>query len=237
MRKKNNTETSLWISNTDLISGMLVIFLFLAVILIQQSNDQRNKIAAITDESYQAEQQLRKNIQEAFTQEEIKKYHLDSEEAGYAYFSDDDNKFAQGKAEILPGFYSDLSNFLPKYLSAIAKCDPERIKEIRIEGHTSSEWSDNVDPNLAYFNNMELSQARTRAIISMAFGMTELVPYQNMLKTKVTANGLSSSHIITKKDNNGNLVEDSDASRRIEFRVVANDKSTVEQIRKVMNVE
>ena len=37
--------------------------------------------------------------------------------------------------------------------------------EIRIEGHTSSEWFDQSTGNEAYLNNMELSQNRARNVL------------------------------------------------------------------------
>lgn len=231
MRTKNNTETSLWISNTDLISGMLVIFLFLAVALIQQSEAIRSDIINITDESNRAVQQLRDNIKHNFTEAEIKHYHLDSDEAGYAYFNDGDTKFPQGSAVIPENFKNDLRVFLPKYLMAISQCDEKSIKEIRIEGHTSSEWAEGMDPNASYFYNMKLSQERTRAIIEYAFTLPELVPYHGIMKTKLTANGLSSSHLIKNHDG----TENDTASRRIEFRIVANDKLTIDKIRDAVN--
>lgn len=231
MRLKNNAETSLWISNTDLISGMFVIFLFIAVALMQQSEAMRETVIGITDESNKAIIQLRENIKKRFSEEEIVRYHLNTDEPGYAYFNDGDTKFAQGSAEIPESFKNDLRIFLPKYLEAVAACDEKSIKEIRIEGHTSSEWSADMDPNAAYFYNMKLSQERTRAIIEYAFTLPELVPYHNIMKTKLTANGLSSSHLILNEDN----TENANASRRIEFRIVANDKLTIDKIREAVN--
>lgn len=78
----------------------------------------------------------------------------------------------------------------------------------------------------AYIKNMELSQSRTRAIVNFALSMPELQAYHELIKDKLTANGLSSSRTIKKEDGS----EDAEASRRIQFRVVTNDEAVLNQI-------
>ena len=77
---------------------------------------------------------------------------------------------------------------------------------------------------------MELSQSRTRAILNYALSMLELAQYHDLIKSKLTANGLSSSQLIIE-----NGVENKEKSRRIEFRVVANDQETLRQIKNAMD--
>ncbi len=74
---------------------------------------------------------------------------------------------------------------------------------------------------------MDLSQQRTRSVLEYALKQPEVKSYQEWAIRHVTANGLSSSRALTQS--NGN--ENSDASRRVEFRVLTNAK---EQIVKVV---
>ena len=130
---------------------------------------------------------------------EIKKYHLDKE-IGAASF-DEGGRFNVGSSKLTPEFQKTLKNFLPKYLKSINdqyEKDPDSIKEIRIEGHTSSEWEQINENNATslsddekYIKNMELSQSRTREIINFALSLPELQPYHKLIKEKLTANGLS----------------------------------------------
>lgn len=240
MRKKENPETSIWISNTDLMSGLLVVFLFISILMTQS-------VSEITEKTDEAKNNLQSNLSSAFSAEDLAKYNLDPEknggDIGHASFSDGDSKFKVGSAELTPDFQITLKAFLPNYIEAIYKTNEkykkehngqECIQEIRIEGHTSSEWHNaNVPPNIAYINNMELSQSRTREIIKFALSLPELVPYQEFIKAKLTANGLSSSHL-KEKNENGAQVEDKEASRRIEFRVVANNEETLKDIKEAM---
>lgn len=72
---------------------------------------------------------------------------------------------------------------------------------------------------------MELSQDRTRSVLQYCFG---LMPPNDIIwmKKLVTANGLSSSHLIYKK----NGEEDKFLSRRVEFRVRTNAEKQLEDI-------
>ena len=235
MRKRENDETSIWISNTDLMSGLLVLFLFIAILMNQGLSEAQDEIKKITGASNEVRRELQESIKQNFSAEEIKRYNLDQENnVGAASFDKGDGRFLVGSSELTPEFRATLQVFLPKYIKSISDIyekDPDKIKEIRIEGHTSTEWFANnngqlVTANDAYIKNMELSQNRTRAIIQFALSLPELVPYHSLIKEKLTANGLSSSQIIKKEEGS----EDFDASRRIEFKVVVNDEATVKAI-------
>lgn len=235
MRKRENDETSIWISNTDLMSGLLVLFLFIAILMNQGLSEAQDEIKKITGASNEVRRELQESIKQNFSAEEIKRYNLDQENnVGAASFDKGDGRFLVGSSELTPEFRATLQVFLPKYIKSISDIyekDPDKIKEIRIEGHTSTEWFANNDGQLvtandAYIKNMELSQNRTRAIIQFALSLPELVPFHSLIKEKLTANGLSSSQIIKKEDGS----EDFDASRRIEFKVVVNDEATVKAI-------
>ena len=51
MRKRENDETSIWISNTDLMSGLLVLFLFIAILMNQGLSEAQDEIKKITGAS------------------------------------------------------------------------------------------------------------------------------------------------------------------------------------------
>ena len=72
---------------------------------------------------------------------------------------------------------------------------------------------------------MELSQDRTRAVLQYCFSLMKDEDVL-WLKGLVTANGLSSSHLILTKSGE----EDKDLSRRVEFRVRTNAEKQLEDI-------
>ena len=65
----------------------------------------------------------------------------------------------------------------------------------------------------AYFNNMELSQERTRNVLEFCLRLLDSPAERTWTKQFVTANGLSSSQLIISEG-----AEDFEASRRVEFR-------------------
>ncbi|MBR0096017.1 MAG: OmpA family protein, partial [Synergistaceae bacterium] len=107
-----------------------------------------------------------------------------------------------------------LDDFFPRYIK-ILNLYKDNIAEVRIEGHTSSEWIGSKNNLEAYFNNMKLSQDRTRAVLNYCLNMPAMKEHQAWAISAITANGLSSSKLIL----NSHGKEDAALSRRVEFRV------------------
>ena len=138
--------------------------------------------------------------------------------------------FDQGKADVKSDFKKMLDDFFPRYVQILKQ--PEyvnAIAEIRIEGHTSSEWSEDVTPAEAYIFNMELSQDRTRSVLQYVLQIPEISESKDWLQQQLTANGLSSSKLITYL----NSTENSEESRRVEFRVRTNAEKQLEKIKEL----
>ncbi len=145
--------------------------------------------------------------------------------------------FDTGKTTIKRRFKRILDDFFPRYLKVITsdkfKLD---IAEVRIEGHTSSFWGSlNPRGQQAYFNNMELSQGRSRNVLFYVTGLPAARDRIDWLKAKLTANGLSSSKLV---DSDGYLLIDRDSSgvenrarsQRVEFRVRIDAESKITKI-------
>ncbi len=134
--------------------------------------------------------------------------------------------FEQGKAALRPGFQNTLSQLFPDYLKTLYEFRDD-IEEVRIEGHTSSEWAKESSPIDAYFLNMALSQDRTRAVLEYGLTKTDsTTATRDWAQHMITANGLSSSRPI--KASTG--AEDQDGSRRVEFRVLMRAKERLMQL-------
>ena len=132
-------------------------------------------------------------------------------------FKEADALFGAGEANPSVQFKSILSDFFPRYMQKI-KIYESDITEIRIEGHTSSEWETVSEANIAYMENMKLSQNRARAILQyVMFDLPNAAEYNLWARPLVTANGLSSSKWIPGEDG---ITEDADKSRRVEFRLL-----------------
>ena len=129
--------------------------------------------------------------------------------------------FAKGSSEISPRFKGILSQFFPRYMKIVDAYESvnkdDTIKEIRIEGHASSEFESAENAEDAYFKNMKLSQDRTRKILQYVLSLDSAKDYIEKAKSRITANGLSSSRIIKMRKTGK---ENKTRSRRVEFRLL-----------------
>jgi outer membrane protein OmpA-like peptidoglycan-associated protein len=216
-----------WISVSDLMAGLMIVFLFIAITYIRDAIEEQKKIEeiAITWREGQI------NIYEALKQEfkdDFPKWNAEIEkETLIIRFNNPEVLFEQGSLELAEKFRNILSSFCPRYLNVLVNFR-DSIEEVRIEGHTSSEWN-NTNPLSyeAYFGNMALSQGRTRSVLQYCIGLD--FGGQNWLKgwakEKLTANGLSSSRLVLE---NGR--ENKQRSRRVEFRVQTKVKDRIVKI-------
>ncbi len=124
--------------------------------------------------------------------------------------------FAVGKSELNEKFTNILSDFFPRYLKTLESYKDE-IAEVRIEGHTSSEYKAAKNDEQRYALNKKLSQERADAVrdYSVAKGsLTEGVDAKWVDDT-FKSYGMSYDNPIL--DESG--VENASASRRVEFRI------------------
>ncbi len=135
--------------------------------------------------------------------------------------------FSAGSTEISEEFKKILDEFFPVYMDIVYNTHGDSVQEIRIEGHTSSEWWVNTSVGDAYFNNMELSQDRTREVLNYVINLDSSVTYVDWLRKHVTANGLSSSKLVIDEETG---LEDKEKSRRVEFKIVDNSEEIITQI-------
>ncbi len=224
-------EDSDWLSVSDLMAGLMVIFLFIAIIFIRPLTEQKiileQQQERIT-EIASTWQETETNIYEALVsefQDDLLAWNAEIEkETLLVRFKAPEVLFAEGQSEIRVRFREILSDFFPRYVGVLSGFRTA-IEEIRIEGHTSSEWN-GVSPEQAYYNNMALSQARTREVLSFALSIPDVEGEKAWLQTLLTANGLSSSRLILNQFG----TEDPYLSRRVEFRVRTKARSEIVKI-------
>lgn len=205
-----------WISVSDLMAGLMIIFLFIAITYIRPIVNIAINWQDTREEIYTALLQEFKNDLHKWNAE------LDKETL-VVRFKAPEVLFAPARATLTVGFKEILNDFFPRYLAVLFRF-MDRIEEVRIEGHTSSEWV-RTTPDEAYFMNMALSQARTRSVLYYGLLLDKSAPFRLWAKQYITANGLSSSKLILVGD-----VEDQKRSRRVEFRVRTNSEERIRQI-------
>ena len=229
----NSQETEEhWISISDVMAGLMMIFLFIAIIymvFIEKAmidiKKHRDGLVEIAENYLNLKDRIYKDLHNEFRPDFPKwRATLDRKTLSIR-FSEPNIYFKQNSNKIEPVFKKILNDFFPRYIGILYSKYQNNIEEIRIEGHTSSEWFYQTDPDIAYINNMKLSQARTRSVLQHVLNLFEVTNKKKWLKNHLTANGLSSSRLIET-----NEIEDKEASRRVEFRVETNAEKKIEEI-------
>jgi len=221
MRKKHveyegKEENAFALSTGDLMAGLLFIFILLlmgAMLQVQEKAEQDEEIVKRYD---QIKTQLYIDLQEEF-KDDLKTWNATIDSTLCIRFQEPSMLFDEGMDYLKDSFKPILNDFFPRNIAVLSRPEYKaNIEEIRIEGHTNS--------NGSYYSNMELSQNRTRAVLQYCFSLmsdNDVI----WLKGLVTANGLSSSRLITR-----NGIEDKELSRRVEFRVRTNAEKQLEDI-------
>jgi outer membrane protein OmpA-like peptidoglycan-associated protein len=221
------SHESHWIPLSDLMTGLMVLFLLIAVTYMMRLESEASRIRAVAVAYNETRDALYHDLVQEFGAD-LPKWKAEIVKKDLSIrFTDPDILFANGRSEVKPDFDRILRNFFPRYERILASPKyRSAINEVRIEGHTSSEWINVTTPDDAYFHNMELSQARTRSVLSLVMELPEVASDRDWLKRYVTANGLSSSQPIVDE----NQSEDLARSRRVVFRVRTDAETRIEKI-------
>lgn len=215
-----------WISISDMMSGLMMIFLFISIAYMINVVKERDKIKEIAITYNRLQNDLYNDLYKEFEKDLNKWNALIDRQSLSVRFEAPDVLFAKGSYQLQDKFKSILDDFFPRYLAILTSEKYKNdIEEIRIEGHTSSEWQVDVSSDIAYFLNMQLSQDRTRSVLEYVMNLPQVSNQNEWLKSYLTANGLSSSKLIITNNN-----EDKEKSRRVEFRVKTNSEKRIVKI-------
>ncbi len=221
-----------WAPISDLMAVLMLMFMLIAIVRVGIINEQNAHsgdmlIKSLDEIRAGARSQTLADVYERKCDEiyRLLKSDFDQDFKGWQgtltrdlsiRFSDRDIVFEKDSAIIQPRFKKILSSFFPAYMHRLSDFSDD-IEEIRIEGHTSSEY-EGKNTKDAFIANMKLSHDRARAILEYVLNLPSAVAYEQLTYDRVTANGLSSSNLLRKDDGS----EDVERSRRVEFRLLTN---------------
>lgn len=220
-----------WLSVSDLMAGLMMVFMFISIALMRNAFLERDKVQIEKDKIKEiavAYQQNQVAIFDALMNEfegDLDRWgaEIDKETLSFI-FKSPDVLFAIGDITIRPKFRMILDDFFPRYLEVLLRFK-DSIDEVRIEGHTSSVWTHKTNDEEAYFKNMELSQGRTRSVLQHVYSLDTIEPNRSWVKRHIAAVGFSSSRLIME-----NGKENSERSRRVTFRTITNAETQIRQI-------
>ena len=225
--ESKESEGEHWISISDMMSGLMMVFLFIAITYMITVIREKDKIKEIAVTYNRLQNDLYDALNNEF-KNDLENWNASIDRQTLSVkFESPEVLFKLGSSQLESKFKTILEDFFPRYIKILTnekyKSD---IDEIRVEGHTSSDWAIQCPPDIAYFNNMQLSQDRTRSALEYVLMLPNLGGNKDWVKKYLTANGLSSSKTILTK----NGEEDKDKSKRVEFRVKTNAEKRIVKI-------
>ena len=213
-----------WISSTDLMSGLMLIFMLIAVAFMLQASTERDRMRASAEEWAAAKDAIYAALVAEF-EDDLPRWQAEIErDLLIVRFREPTGLFQAGSADLSPRFQEIIGEFFPRYLAVLHHFEGE-LAEIRIEGHTSSEWVGARTDHDAYVQNMILSQGRTLEVLVYSLGQVTESPLYDWGRGMLLAGGRSSSQLIVHDG-----VELQEESRRVEFRARTNAEERLSEI-------
>ena len=199
-----------WIATSDMMAGLMMVFLLIAVIYIHSFQKKSENIEDVSSN-------ICNEIKRQFEKEKDE-WSMSICENGLLVSFHNDAIFDRGLDKLKPEFQNILDVFFPKFMKIVLDNEKD-IDELRIEGHTSSEFT-SQDKKNSYILNTRLSQKRAYNVMRYVFDLPINNNSIQWMQTNLTAHGMSSSSLIKKNDG----LEDPIKSRRVEFRLQTNVK-------------
>jgi outer membrane protein OmpA-like peptidoglycan-associated protein len=232
-----------WMSASDLMTVLMILFLLIAIFYTIQKSQEADEITKSAEALIRTEQELCKQIREKFSDLIANKKIEVRCSPITVTFVHPEYKFAANECVLPVPFRQTLDFFFPVLINLIHSKNKYvlALEEVRIEGHTSSEWGSGkskVDDMGSFKNNMKLSQCRAREVVKYSLGLEPITgddpKKENLYKARkkwafhnLTANGLSFARPIRLED----YQEDKEASRRVEFKLVTNTRDIIKGLK------
>jgi len=237
-KQNGNGAESNWISFSDIMTGLMVIFMFIAISYIVEVQKKQKERDIIFEEFKATKEQLYAELEKAF-KDDFKEWKVELDKDLSIKFTNPEVLFASGQADIRPYFSKILDEFLPRYFSILMQDKyKDKIAEIRIEGHTDTYAAFQYDKD-PYIGNIILSQLRSAQVLkyfrSMKYYKDLSQENEQRLQFWITANGLSYGRTL---DSDKQLTAlsgkptNNDFSRRVEFRIITTSETLVDRVLK-----
>lgn len=228
-------------------SGLVIVLeafytvVFSALIVAQNKNieareeslmGKEEKIDQAFAEYSDMKQQIFQKLEEEF-KHDLSRWNatLDKNDLSIRFFLDESSPKVMFKpgSERPTAYYNELiQDFCPRYYRIIRpSVESSLITEIKVEGHTSSEWKGQMRESDVYFANLSLSQERAKNVMMSCLRAIEAQESDYLpFRKKTTANGVAYSKVLQAADGR----ENANASRRVEFKVVTSFDDNLDKL-------
>ncbi len=173
-------KNNVWLSVSDLMTGLMIIFLFVAIAyMIRVDSNQ-----SVLTEYVETKQSLHAKLVQEF-EGDTARWQMAIGKDLSMKFNNPQVLFATGSYQLTPTFCEIIDEFIPRYLSILLEDSlANKIKEIRIEGHTDDVPAPQfgTDPFLA---NIKLSQLRSYSVLEYIRNMESYQRYTDEQKKEI----------------------------------------------------
>lgn len=230
------TNDNSWISFSDIMTGLMVIFMFIAIAYIKEVQDSQDQRDEVFEQFKQTKEDLYSELNAAF-KDDFAKWQVELDRDLSIKFTNPEILFASGKKDIKPNFRTILNVFLPRYFDILLQEKyRDKISEIRIEGHTDAVPARRYDSD-PYIGNVILSQLRSAEVLkhfrNMEYYKSLASKDEKDLQFWLTANGLSYGRTLDDHKQltieSGNAINN-ELSRRVEFRIITSSDKVVDKV-------
>lgn len=245
--KKNKSEDTTWLSLSDMMTVLMVLFLILAIYIAVSASQKLNEVTRVINSFIDNENKLCQKLKnELYVEFNPNDLNVACEPIRITFINEK-YKFDHNSHVLKEDFKVTLTKFFPIYLNVVdnwnfTDASGERvdlsslIDEVRIEGHTDSAGSSRLNENDKYLFNMTLSQKRSKAVLKHVFEIQALKEKNQWMRDKLTANGLSYSRRLNTENksldyNDKTQTEDKKASRRIEIKLRTKAREIIKELR------
>lgn len=206
----DDAENPFWITYSDLLSSLLLVFLTLlfsfqiismvqARMLKQRMAERDTKNAELSRIKSRLQADRKKFKDFLLDLEKLQKQHPKeisvNPKTGDVTIQTDNEWFGPNSEELKPGARAFLREVMPRYVHLVT--DPsykDTIKQVIVEGHADAQGDSNWESN--YLQNLKLSQGRARSVNN--FVLTILgAPYREKFRRLSSVAGRSNIEMIT----------------------------------------
>ena len=235
---KENSDNN-WVSFSDIMTGLMVIFLFISISYMLQIKKEQDETNKIYEDYIKSKEEIYTELNKEFSND-LSRWDAILGNDLSIKFLNPKVLFEPDKSMIKPSFQIILNEFLPKYFNVILQDKyRNRISEIRIEGHSDPEARTPKgynDIKYRYIENLTLSQERATSVMRFLLFNKFYQELKNnekdWLKFHLTSNGMSFGRIL---DKNKEYCYKTKAqcnlpfSRRVEFKIVTNSDDVINE--------
>lgn len=218
-KSRQEEETSYWLSFSDLMASVLIIFILLFVYNLIAYEESMNETEKMIQELTSTRMKIISMLQEEFDKENLD---IVIDPKTGAIQLNESILFDTGKSELKDAGKEFAQKLIPIYVKILLGNDEikSQISQIIIEGHT-----DDVG---GYLYNLKLSQERSLSVAQFLFDPNFDYKYKNDMEKYLTINGRGYSEPILNSDSSINK----DASRRVEIKFRLKEEEVLLQIQK-----